>query len=55
MTEQPPSLRILYLEDNPVDADLARRALARLAPGYQLTVATSLAGARELLAAADAV
>jgi diguanylate cyclase (GGDEF)-like protein/PAS domain S-box-containing protein len=54
MTEQPPSMRILYLEDNPVDADLARRALARLAPDYLLTVATSLAGARELLAAADA-
>jgi len=43
-------MRILLVEDNPHDADLARRALARAAPGtYQVHWATSLAEARRLL------
>lgn len=52
MVESPQNLRILYAEDNLVDADLARRAMARLVPGYQLTVVDSLAEAQELLAEA---
>jgi signal transduction histidine kinase/DNA-binding NtrC family response regulator len=46
------ALRVLYLEDNPVDADLTRRELARLAPDIVLDVATTLSAARERLAPA---
>ncbi|MEW6490490.1 MAG: response regulator, partial [Thermodesulfobacteriota bacterium] len=42
-------LRVLYVEDNPADADLARRELGRLAPGIELEVAETLAAARERL------
>jgi PAS domain S-box-containing protein len=45
MTTTAPSLRVLYLEDNPVDADLTLRELARLAPGMQLEVVTTLEAA----------
>jgi PAS domain S-box-containing protein len=44
--------RVLYLEDNPVDADLARQELARLAPEIGLEIVATLAAARERLAAA---
>ena len=50
MTTQTPSLRVLYLEDNPVDADLTRRKLARMAPEMQLEVVTTLRAALEQLA-----
>jgi putative two-component system response regulator len=43
-------MHILYLEDNPLDADLARRAFARHAPGLTLEVAGTLAEARRRLA-----
>jgi len=43
-------LRILYVEDNPADADLTRRALLRHAPAASLHLATSLAEARQRLA-----
>lgn len=49
MTPPTTALRVLYLEDNPVDADLTRRELARLAPEIALDVATTLAAARERL------
>jgi len=39
-------LRVLYLEDNPVDADLTRRELSRQAPEIKLEIVTSLAEAR---------
>ncbi|MFH7319845.1 EAL domain-containing protein [Desulfurivibrio sp. D14AmB] len=45
-----PPFRILYLEDSPADADLTRRALARLAPQHRLEVVGSVAAAMELLA-----
>lgn len=41
--------RLLYLEDNPQDADLARRVLARQAPRVKLLQATTLAQARDHL------
>ncbi|MCP5159676.1 MAG: EAL domain-containing protein [Gammaproteobacteria bacterium] len=34
-------MKILYVEDNPVDADLAQRELARLAPDFVLDTATT--------------
>ena len=43
-------LRVLYLEDNPVDADLTRRELSRQAPEIKLEIVTSLAEARARLA-----
>jgi two-component system, cell cycle sensor histidine kinase and response regulator CckA len=43
-------LRVLYLEDNPVDADLTRRELSRQAPEIKLENVTSLAEARVRLA-----
>ena len=46
------ALRVLYLEDNPVDADLTRRELARLAPDILLDIAATLSAARERLAPA---
>ena len=42
-------MRVLYVEDNPVDADLTGRHLARQAPDIELTVVSSLAEARERL------
>lgn len=41
---------ILYLEDNPVDADLARRALAKQMPDAALDLVPTLAAALERLA-----
>jgi DNA-binding NtrC family response regulator len=35
-------MRVLYIEDSVSDADLARRALARLAPEIELEVAVTL-------------
>ena len=46
------ALRILYAEDNPTDADLARRALARWAPESTLEVVSTLGAAFERLASA---
>jgi PAS domain S-box-containing protein len=43
-------VRILYLEDEPVDADLARRAVLRHDPHSTVEVATTLAEARSRLA-----
>ncbi|RME48015.1 MAG: response regulator, partial [Caldilineae bacterium] len=45
-------MNILYVEDNPLDADLTRNTLHRLAPGLHLDVATSLHGALEHLQSA---
>lgn len=42
-------LRVLYLEDNPVDADLAKRELARQAPWISLEIVETLAAAMERL------
>jgi diguanylate cyclase (GGDEF)-like protein/PAS domain S-box-containing protein len=42
-------MKILYVEDNPVDADLARRRLARLAPDLDLYTATTLQEALDRL------
>jgi len=42
-------MRVLHVEDNPVDADLIQRLLARLAPDISLEPALSLAAAREYL------
>jgi diguanylate cyclase (GGDEF)-like protein/PAS domain S-box-containing protein len=42
-------MRILHVEDSPVDADLVALALGRTAPEAQLELATSIAQARELL------
>ena len=42
-------MRVLYVEDNPVDADLVARRLARAAPDLALTVAPSLGDARNQL------
>ncbi|NDP47609.1 MAG: EAL domain-containing protein [Sulfuriferula multivorans] len=44
-------MRVLYVEDNVADADLTRRHLTRQAPAIELTVATSLAEARDCLQA----
>ncbi|HBA88544.1 MAG TPA: hybrid sensor histidine kinase/response regulator [Geobacter sp.] len=44
------ALRVLYVEDNPVDADLVRRELERLAPDIALEIAGTLGRALELLA-----
>ncbi len=46
------ALRILYVEDNPADADLARRVLARQAPESSLEVVPTLGAALERLASA---
>ena len=43
-------LRVLYVEDDKVDADLTRRELARVAPEIRLEVAETLGRALELLA-----
>lgn len=42
-------MRILHVEDNPVDADLTRRLLERLAPKIDLDQVDSLVAARECL------
>ena len=42
-------MRVLYIEDNPVDADLARLALARDLPECTLEITPTLAAARERL------
>ncbi len=47
------SLRILHVEDNPVDADLIRRQLAREAPEITLDQVATLAEARLQLATAE--
>jgi signal transduction histidine kinase/FixJ family two-component response regulator len=49
MTQSTPALRVLYLEDNPVDADLTRRELARLAPEMRLEIVTTLGAALQRL------
>lgn len=43
-------LRVLYVEDDEVDADLTRRELARVAPEIRLEVAETVGRALELLA-----
>lgn len=43
-------MKLLYLEDNPMDADLARRALARDMPEAEVHLAGTLAEAYDLLA-----
>ncbi|BAL25713.1 EAL domain-containing protein [Azoarcus sp. KH32C] len=51
MTEHPsPSLRVLYVEDNALDADLVRRALERQLPGLRLDIVGTVAEARGRLA-----
>ncbi len=51
MTKDLPS-RVLYLEDNPVDADLVRRALARQAPQLELDIVCTLTEAMQRMAPA---
>ncbi|OGB06457.1 MAG: hypothetical protein A3E25_00410 [Burkholderiales bacterium RIFCSPHIGHO2_12_FULL_69_20] len=46
-------MRILYVEDNPRDTDLVRRALARSEPQPQLDIVTTLAEARDALRATE--
>ncbi|MDO9227873.1 MAG: EAL domain-containing protein [Pseudomonadota bacterium] len=46
-------MRILHVEDNPVDADLTRRLLERLAPEIDLDQVDGLAAARECLQEPD--
>lgn len=43
-------MRILHIEDNPMDGDLTRRELARHAPQYQINTVTSLRAAAVHLA-----
>ncbi|MBK8000866.1 MAG: response regulator [Verrucomicrobia bacterium] len=47
-------MKILYLEDNPGDADLARRELRRVAPDFHLTIVPRVADAVEQLKAFEA-
>ena len=53
MTLSRPALRVLYVEDNPTDADLTRRELARLAPEINLTTVETLATAIKHLTPQD--
>ncbi len=46
-------MRVLHVEDNPVDADLSRRQVARTDPGIALENAPTLQAARERLAAPE--
>ncbi len=46
-------MRVLHVEDNPVDADLARLLLARLAPDIAIDLVPSLSAARERLRQPD--
>lgn len=50
MATTAPSLRILYLEDNPADAKLTRRAFAKQAPGIRLEIVSTLCAALARLA-----
>jgi len=43
-------MNLIYVEDNPLDADLTRRMLAQQAPQMQLQLAGTLEQARALLA-----
>lgn len=47
-------MKILYVEDNPADADLAQRRMAQLAPDFDLDTVTTLQEAMERLNAAPA-
>ncbi|MCX7673184.1 MAG: hypothetical protein N2Z63_06250 [Thiobacillaceae bacterium] len=49
MQSELPQLRLLYVEDDAADADLTRRALARMVPGIELVVVDSLAQAKAYL------
>jgi diguanylate cyclase (GGDEF)-like protein/PAS domain S-box-containing protein len=49
------AVRILYVEDNPDDADLTRRGLARVAPDIELDVASTIRDARLRLGAANLI
>ncbi len=42
-------MRVLYVEDNELDADLTRRRLAKIAPGVRIETAYTLAAARARL------
>ncbi len=46
-------MKILYVEDNPFDADITRRELSRQAPQLQLDVADTLAAAYQRLETPD--
>lgn len=46
-------MRVLYVEDNALDADLVRRALQRASPGETVIVVPTLAEARTALSAAE--
>jgi len=46
-------MKILYVEDNPVDADLTRRHFRRVCPQHELEVVDSARAARERLAVAS--
>ncbi|MFW5833357.1 MAG: response regulator [Pseudomonadota bacterium] len=47
-------MRVLYLEDDPIDAEALRRALSRLRPDLDLTIAETPNQAREVLERAGA-
>ena len=46
-------MKILYVEDNPFDADITRRELHRLAPQFELDVVDTLAAAQQYLETAS--
>ena len=46
-------LRVLYVEDNPADAELAQRVLARAAPWIELDIATTIAEVKAALQRAE--
>lgn len=46
-------MRILYVEDDPFDADLARRTLLKRAPDFRLDIAGTLGEARRRLAGGE--
>ena len=46
-------LRVLYVEDNPADAELAQRVLARVAPWIDLDIASTIAEAKATLQQAE--
>ena len=48
------TMKVLYVEDNPVDADLAQRTLARLAPDLDIDVAATVLAANARLSGASA-
>ena len=47
------TLKVLYVEDNPVDADLAQRTLARLAPDLDIDIAATVLAANARLSGAS--